>query len=216
MKTTDTPYYSAIHNNWAKAFDRLKALDTHKARCIADFCENHNPDPELLSWIFESVQYDNIEDQNKPELSLIIGSLQENHRYYRNTALPQIGQTFSHLITDDEPKFTLRLCETLFDLYATSLIEHIDEEERLFKNIRQHSANFQSSSNMDDHHHNDETEALDQIISLAASCAQPKSFDPCNILLVRLKNLSNDLKIHTFIEEQLLFPLLKSNTSQNI
>lgn len=214
MKTSDQYYFSAVHNNWAKAFDRLQALDTHKARCIADFCENHNPDPELLTWIFESVQYDKNQHQNPPKLSLIIRSLQENHHYYRDTALPQIGQTFSHLVNSDEQSFTLRLCEKLFDLYATSLIEHIDEEEQLFIEIKQpSSANLDDNGAIDHHHHN-ETQALDQIIELAESCAQPKSFDPRNILLVRLKNLSNDLKIHSFIEEQLLFPILRGNFKQ--
>lgn len=211
MTTENRRNYSTDNGYWTKAFDRLNGLNQQDARCIADFCLNHDPDPELLSWVFDNLRNDdNLDAAKAPDLLVIVKSLQDNHHYYQSTALPQIGQTFTHILKTPEKSLHLNLCEKLFNFYATSLVEHINEEEQLFEAIRNKKFHAPPIEISADHDHADETQALDQIIELLEQCADAKNFDPCNILLIRLRNLTNDLKIHTFIEEQLLFPILQS------
>lgn len=208
-------HHLIANSYWRKAFGQISVLDQQLGRCITDYCQNHRPDPDLVEWIIDRVQ--GIEQPGlavPTVLQTIIESLQQNHFYYREKALPQIGQTFG-LLTDKEPNaFMLALCERLFDLYATSLIEHINEEEELFERVLSDQNKSLAESIIHEDHH-DETKALQEIIGLLSDHANPKAFDPSNILIVQLRNLANDLKIHNFIEEQLLFPLINQSMEQS-
>ena len=199
----------SANSYWNKTFSRISALDDQMGRCITDYCQNHRPEPELVGWIIDRLRGDEkVDFSTKPEIQIIIESLQQNHAYYRDQALPEIGQSFSHLAKSKPESLYIGLCEKLFDLYATSLIEHINEEEILFGRILNSDQAELTAGHFSHVEHSDESQALDEITEVLHSTADPKTFDPGNILLVQLKNLSNDLKIHTFIEEQLLHPIL--------
>lgn len=202
----------AANSYWNKAFNRISALDDQMGRCITDYCQNHRPEPELVGWIIDRLRGDeHVDFTTRPEVQIIIESLQQNHNYYREQALPEIGQSFGNLAKNRPDSLYIGLCEKLFDLYATSLIEHINEEEVLFERIL-HAGKLGSAERILFHdEHADESQALDEIIDVLKGASDPKAFDPGNILMVQLKNLSNDLKIHTFIEEQLLHPIIKKS-----
>ena len=207
MPTLNQQY--AANSYWQKAFNRISALDDQMGRCITDYCQNHRPEPELVGWIIDRLRgNDDIDFTTKPEIQIIVESLQQNHTYYSEQALPEIGQSFSHLSKSKPDSLYIGLCEKLFNLYATSLIEHINEEEILFERILSSNHAGITAGVLSHAEHTDESHALDEIIDVLKSTADPKAFDPGNILMVQLKNLSNDLKIHTFIEEQLLHPII--------
>lgn len=177
-------------------------------QCVIDYWENHEPDQELLQLLTGKFVEDATENLNKDRLVTIISALQKNHKYYVHHSLPELGQAFSGLLKTGQPDFRLALAQTMFNLFATALIQHIDEEERAFAQLTGEKRNY-SAANQLFHAHADETQALDQIIDMLMECTNPSAFDPCHLLVLRLKNLSNDLKIHTFVEENLLLPALQ-------
>lgn len=147
-----------------------------------------------------------VSELKSPQIHTLIVALQDNHRHYRNRALPQIGQSFALSVKNNPNNLYLNLCEQLFNQFATSLNEHIKGEEDLFEAVFEGS--FSPDGFLEEDHH-DETEALNKIIGMLEKVLNPKKYDPCSILTAQLKNLENDLKVHGFIEEEILFPLLK-------
>lgn len=200
-------------NYWQLTIARMERIDPHFGRCIADYCENHRPEPELMKWIYQSLTLKAAQNPaNENATILMVRNLQQNHQYYRHNALPKIGRSFTQILDQQTESLNLNLCARLFDLFATALIVHINDEERVFKTLLISPTDTAAAKNLFAEDHADETEALDQIIELLSTCSERSHFDPCSILLTQLRNLSNDLKIHTFVEEQLLVPALKANT----
>lgn len=184
----------------------LKAQDD-TWKCVADYCQNHAPDREVVRWLVNRLRGSNMTGDSNLLVRTLIVELQENHRHYHHVALPQIGQSFS-LCTKYLPNnLYLELCEQLFNQFATALNVHIKAEEELFEHVIEHNCAM-CDFEVDDHH--DETEALSKIINMLERLLDNSSYDPCSILHAQLKNLENDLKVHGFIEEELLFPMLKS------
>lgn len=184
----------------------LNQQESSWSQCVLDYCGNHTPDTELLQVLVEIGNTDSGR-ASTPALTkqAVIAELQRNHEYYLNHALPQISLSFSRVLADRPEHFSLHLCHTLYEVFEKALIEHIREEEHDFQ-----AFNKGTKAGPDCFHaHHDETAALDQIIEMLSECTTSKSFDPCHILVLRLQNLSNDLKIHTFVEEKLLMPMLK-------
>jgi len=195
---------------WHSTIDSIHRVDPYFGRCIADYCQNHRPEPALLKWIAEKLHGDNLPGSSpKKSIQTIVRNLQNNHLYYRELALPRIGQSFALVLKHHTPSLSLHLCQKLFDLFATSLIKHINEEEQLFNAILESENSDAVDPHLFDDDHPDETQALDQIIDLLETEVQSSQFDPGSILLIQLRNLANDLKIHTFVEEQLLATALK-------
>lgn len=178
------------------------------SQSVIDYWENHEPDQELLHLLTGRFVAEATENLHEDRLVTIISALQKNHKYYIHRSLPELGQAFSGLLKISQPDFRLGLAQTMFNLFATALIQHIDEEERAFAQLTGEKRNY-SAANQLFHAHADETQALDQIIDMLTECINPNAFDPCHLLVLRLKNLSNDLKIHTFVEESLLLPALQ-------
>lgn len=200
-------------NYWQLTIARMEQIDPQFGRCISDYCQNHRPEPELMKWIYQSLtrkaaQYPATENATV----LMVHNLQQNHQYYRHNALPKIGQSFTQILEQQKASLNLNLCARLFDLFATALIVHINEEEQVFESLLTSPFDTAAAEYLFTEDHADETEALDQIIELLDTCAERNHFDPCSILLTQLRNLANDLKIHTFVEEQLLVPALKANS----
>ncbi len=184
----------------------LNRQESSWSQCVLDYCGNHTPDTELLHVLVEVRNTDSGRPAT-PALTkqAVIAELQRNHEYYLNHALPQISLSFSRVLADRPEHFSLHLCHTLYEVFEKALIEHIREEEHDFQAFNKGIKAGQDCF----HAHHDETAALDQIIEMLNECTTSKSFDPCHILVLRLQNLSNDLKIHTFVEEKLLMPMLK-------
>lgn len=194
---------------WHSTIDSIHRVDPYFGRCITDYCQNHRPEPALLKWIAEKLHGENlVGNSGFVEVETIVHNLQSNHQYYRQQALPRIGQSFLKSQEYHENSLYFSLAHKLFNLFATALIQHINEEEHVFDALLSTSdRRKQAHHHFSEDHHN-ESEALDQIISLLQGEINPEQFDPGSILLIQLRNLANDLKIHTFVEEQLLAPLL--------
>lgn len=200
-------------NYWQLTVARMERIDPHFGRCIADYCQNHRPEPELMKSIYQSLTRKTAQNTATENAAIMmVRNLQQNHQYYRHNALPKIGQSFAQILEHQKASLNLNLCARLFDLFATALIVHINEEEQVFESLMASHADTAAAEYLFSEDHSDETEALDQIIELLDTCAERNHFDPCSILLTQLRNLSNDLKIHTFVEEQLLVPALKYNS----
>lgn len=212
MKNETVLRQNETSNYWQLTIARMERIDPQFGRCIADYCQNHRPEPELMKWIYQSLTQKAAQSPATENATvMMVRNLQQNHQYYRHKALPKIGQSFTHILEQQTGSLNLNLCARLFDLFATALIKHINDEERVFESLLASPTDTAAAEKLFCEDHADETQALDQIINLLHTCAERKHFDPCSILLTQLRNLSNDLKIHTFVEEQLLVPALKVN-----
>lgn len=202
MKTHASSY-------WHSTMDSIHRIDPYFGRCVTDYCQNHRPEPALLKWIAQKLHGANPAGNFKlGTIKTIVNNLQSNHEYYRQQALPRIGQSFLKAQEHHQNSLHFSLGYKLFNLFATALIQHINEEERVFESLlHQFGTHSEAHQHFGEDHHN-ESDSLDQIINLLQSEINRQRFDPGSILLTQLRNLSNDLKIHTFVEEQLLAPIL--------
>lgn len=191
-----------------KPFQKSLKANEDTWKCVSDYCQNHAPDQEVVRWLVDRLHGSSLTpDNSRPLVRTLIKELQENHRYYRNISLPQIGQSFALSIKNNPTNLYLNLCEELFNQFVTALFFHIKTEEDLFESVL--CGNLDQKDLASEEHH-DETEALSKIIGMLEKLLDHKNYDPCSILHAQLKNLENDLKVHGFIEEEILFPLLKN------
>lgn len=143
------------------------------------------------------------------ELTPVLSYLSSNHKHYCNTALPTISLSFWNAIQNcKEGRFILELCSTLFSEFSASLNTHIQEEETIFNQLNTNSQFRNSAILFFSSNHHNESIALESIIDLLQSVTAEKTLAPQNILTMQLQNLVNELKIHTFVEEKILLPIL--------
>src|SRR6056297_1590549 len=87
------------NNYWQLTIARMEQIDPHFGRCIADYCQNHRPEPELMKWIYQSFTRKSVQNPATENATiLMVRNLQQNHQYYRQNALPKIGQSFTHIL----------------------------------------------------------------------------------------------------------------------
>lgn len=145
----------------------------------------------------------------KTDLTPVLYYLSSNHKYYCNTALPTISLSFWNAIQNfKDGRFILELCSSLFNEFSTALQTHVEEEESIFNQLKSNSQNRNSAIQFFSSNHHNESAALESIINLLNSILEVKTLAPQNILNIQLQNLVNELKIHTFVEERILLPIL--------
>lgn len=148
----------------------------------------------------------------KTDLLPVLAYLSSNHQYYANTALPTISLSFWNVIQNHKNgRFILELCSSLFNEFAVALNSHIQEEETIFKLLKSHPQKRNSAIDFFSSSHHNESSALESIIDLLNTLQVEKTLAPQNILNIQLENLVNELKIHTFVEERILLPILLNN-----
>jgi len=142
----------------------------------------------------------------------VLNYLSSNHKYYCNTALPTISLSFWNAIQNcKDSYFILELCSSLFDEFSTALNAHIAEEETIFNQLKLQPDSRASAIEFFSTEHHNESSALESIINILNTLQPEKTLAPQNILNIQLQNLVNELKIHTFVEERILLPILLNN-----
>jgi regulator of cell morphogenesis and NO signaling len=140
----------------------------------------------------------------------LVGYLQESHRCYRETALPNIGQLIGRvaaLSNESHGKALIRF----FNEYRLEVEKHLaNEDNKVFPYILKllnelRSGKF-SIRNYKDHHNNIELKLTDlkNIIIKYIPCSETDNLR--DKLLIQLFEFEEDLNRHTLIEEKLLVP----------
>jgi iron-sulfur cluster repair protein YtfE (RIC family) len=145
----------------------------------------------------------------KTESIPVLAYLSSNHEYYLNTALPTISLSFWNALQNNKDgRFILDLCSSLFTEFSIALNTHIEEEETIFNLLKSNPENQLPAIKFFSVNHHNESSALESIIDILNSLRTEKTLAPQNILTIQLQNLVNELKIHTFVEERILLPIL--------
>lgn len=145
----------------------------------------------------------------KTDLVPVLAYLSSNHQYYCNTALPTISLSFWNTIQNcKDGRFILELCSSLFNEFSAALNTHIEEEETIFAQLKSFPNNRNSAVQFFSSNHHNESSALESIIDMLNSLRTEKTLAPQNILNIQLQHLVDELKIHTFVEERILVPVL--------
>jgi iron-sulfur cluster repair protein YtfE (RIC family) len=176
-------------------------------------------DAEIMGAILENIDRLDLESSLNNH-QLIIDYIRLNHHYYLDNALPALSLAFWRAIEVAGANIhTLDLCNKIFFSFSKALTKHIEEEEVYFNVLVQNNGGLNGAINFFTTQHENEHEAIDQVLLMLKELIDNKVFDPLNILITQLQNLSADLKIHNFVEEKVLLPALialakKSNSAQ--
>jgi iron-sulfur cluster repair protein YtfE (RIC family) len=176
-------------------------------------------DAELMEIILEKLDRSDFA-RNLNNHHAIIDYIRLNHLHYLDNALPAISLAFWRAIEAAGPNlYTLDLCNKVFFDFSRALARHIEEEELFFKLLLHQTGGLNGAINFFTTQHENEHVAIDEILLMLKELTNEKVFDPLNILITQLQNLSADLKIHNFVEEKVLLPALiavaeKSNHHQ--
>lgn len=154
---------------------------------------------------------------------ILIDYLKRSHDYYLTKTLPELGGNIHVLLQNYDNKLH-PLIETLYSFYfnyKTDLKEHIkDEEELLFPYVQNlYNAVYNNShlplkSLLKEYsivefinNHDDIDTELGEIIDVLLSYKPPKTnIASYRMLIQKLKTFELDLKLHAFIEDEVLVP----------
>jgi len=183
-------------------------------------------DTELRIFIQELVktvteQHFSASSFNTFSVSVLLRYIKSSHHYYLYRRLPEIEQTItqlSRLYPSAHP--ILYLLQHRFFAYTKHLQEHIQEEETgLLPYIewidQQHlihsQTSFPAGKNLSLHHfieeHSDTEHDLSELRTIIRGYHPPFSNASLyRILLSQLANFEEDLKLHAWIEDEILLP----------
>ena len=156
---------------------------------------------------------------------VILDYLKRSHAYYMEKILPEIGQSISILLCN-YPK-SHPLLEILYKFYfnyKVDLKEHFSEEEEIlfsyaeslykakyFKNEIFFFVDFLQKYSINDFidSHSDTLEGLENVKHILLQYNPPVTNKSSFRMLVgKLENLEHDLRIHAYIEDEILVPKL--------
>jgi regulator of cell morphogenesis and NO signaling len=171
-----------------------------------------------ISELYLNQHKDQFLQDSSIDLSELLAYIERSHEYYLNRKLPEIEQTLNTLYFQLENNAILTLIKKTREL-VLALSIHIQEEEmfllpyiRQLLKIKNGSTNINSTiltceileENMGEHLQIELTLAL--LVSELKSTKRTSESMVVDILITQIEFLSNDLKMHSKIEDRLLIP----------
>ena len=191
-------------------------------KTVSEVCEHYNMNVTLVLAVMNlflenEVSVRKLTVQMIPDL---IEYLRRSHRYYLDQKLPYVNELIEHFIEQTENPDT-RLIQTFFKEYANEVDEHMQlEDSTVFPYVQalynkackiQYDKKYMKySADKFLKHHSDIEGKLNDLTHLLI-----KHFPPTkdrfyrNMILLELFELQYDLNDHSYVEEQILVPLVK-------
>ncbi|MHC1774727.1 MAG: hypothetical protein AB9834_04865 [Lentimicrobium sp.] len=154
----------------------------------------------------------------KEHIEAIIRFLNNSHHYFKHDKYPEI-QNYIKKLYEKNPTAEIKMIGKFFDDYFTEVTEHLDYEETVAFPYFHSLLLYKSSNSVDQNnrfsgaeyleHHTDIESKLTDLKNLLIRHISLKN-DPVNRrkLLFSLIELEFVLNIHSFIEENILIPLV--------
>lgn len=183
---------------------------------VADVCQHAGIDPETFLLICRVYAFDGYrptqEALSAANLRDILQYLHQSHAYYMEVVVPQMASALERMIKPCEEK-QQRIIWKFFADYKEELAKHFAYEEgKVFPYVeavlnKRKGAQF-TIGEYEENHSNVE-EKLEDLKNLVmkyipAACDQQEAYK----VLFYIYNLENDLGKHTFIEDDILVPMV--------
>ncbi len=142
----------------------------------------------------------------------IVGELIAGHAIFRDKLIPEIEQHFLVLLSqaDDYSMPSLAKCFKQFDVFRTSLMEHIEMEEKIVFPYLLGNGTYKSKETVDffiEHHEDYETQLQHMIASMSFELAHLSPLMSFRFLVHKMNTFSEKLEEHSETEDSLLFVL---------
>lgn len=192
-------------------------------KTIAQLCSENNISIELFIAVANLYNGHSINDVSNYSFNIvenIISYLKNSHTYYLNEKYPEVQKCITKIsFRDDHSEITM--VDKFFKEYFEEVEEHLDYENKTvfpyvlnllakIKNLGADDANIVFSAAEYSEHHNDIEEKLTDLKNLLIKYLPTNNDQKIRReLLFHLFELEHDLKIHSFIEDKILIPLVK-------
>jgi regulator of cell morphogenesis and NO signaling len=177
------------------------------------FCESNGINLEFLNVLWEAFQTNTTPDVKHLmdfDTSMILEYLEKTHAYYLDKLIPEIEMNifrFAQVMGMGHP--TIDALINRFDAYKQDLIEHIEEEEKIFfiyaKELVNNGAstvNYKVDQFVVEHEHKEDQ--LEELLHFLRNNVQECASLPFKMILSKLELLERDLYIHATVEDEVL------------
>lgn len=190
--------------------------------------QNINVNNEFVCSLLKAFDNSNTfpkEELNKFSLAIILDYIQRTHAYYITKKLPEIAQSISLLLLDEDSHHHVLLhrLNTFFKQFYSDIILHIHQEENrllpyinYLRNVIENGFNSKIYFNnkhvfslqlfINNHKDNTETELQFMLNLIENYKPHFTNQTPYRILKLQLQTFEKDLKVHALIEDDILIP----------
>jgi len=196
---------------------RLGIKGSFSDHTVEEICSRYGIDADtfiLICSVYSGREIKPTEDQLRHcSVEDLLLYLHSSHEYYRNSALAKLSPSIEDLIRPTQP-VRQQVFRKFFEDYRLELEKHFAyEEETVIPYIKSlldgHAASGYSISRFRDNHSNIE-ESLSDLKNLIMQSMPPEcDGEPRIDVLSTIFHLQEDLRHHTYIEDDILIPLVE-------